>query len=42
MKTAEEMRAYYRAHYRANKEKWREKRMRAGVAIRRCGHAGRS
>jgi hypothetical protein len=34
MKTAEEMRAYYRAHYHANKEKWREKRMRYEAKIR--------
>ena len=28
MKTPEENRAYQRAHYHANKEKWREKRLR--------------
>jgi hypothetical protein len=28
MKTAKDMRAYQRAHYHANKEKWREKRLR--------------
>src|SRR5690242_8399295 len=28
MQTAEEKRAYQRAHYHANKEKWREKRFR--------------
>jgi hypothetical protein len=34
VKTAEEMRAYYRAHYHANKEKWREKRMRYEAKVR--------
>jgi len=35
MKTAEEMRAYHRAYYRSNKEKFRAKRMRYEAKIRR-------
>jgi hypothetical protein len=34
MKTAEDMRAYQRAHYHANKEKWREKRLRWEAKMR--------
>ena len=34
MKTAEEKRAYFRAHYQANKEAWRQKRMRYEGKIR--------
>ena len=34
MPTAEEKRAYYRAHYHANKELWRRKRMRYEAKIR--------
>ena len=34
MQTAEETRAYYRAHYQANKEQWRAKRMRYEAKIR--------
>jgi len=34
MKTAEEKQAYQRAHYHANKEKWREKRVRYEAKIR--------
>jgi hypothetical protein len=34
MQTAEEKRAYFRAHYRANKEQWRAKRMRYEAKVR--------
>jgi hypothetical protein len=34
MKTAEEKRAYQRAHYHANKESWRAKRLRWEAKIR--------
>ena len=34
MKTVEERRAYQRAHYHANKEAWREKRMRYEAKVR--------
>jgi hypothetical protein len=34
MQTAEEKRAYYRAHYHANKEQWRAKRMRYEAKVR--------
>jgi hypothetical protein len=34
MQTAEEKRAYFRAHYHANKEMWREKRKRYENRIR--------
>ncbi len=34
MKTAEEKRAYFRAHYHANKEAWRQKRMRYEAKVR--------
>jgi hypothetical protein len=34
MKTEEEKRAYHRAHYHANKEMWRRKRMRYEAKIR--------
>ena len=34
MKTHEEWKAYYRAHYHANKEAWREKRLRWEAKIR--------
>jgi hypothetical protein len=34
MKTAEEVRAYYRAHYHANKEQWRRKRQRYEAHVR--------
>ncbi len=34
VKTAEEMRAYQRAHYHNNKEMWRRKRMRYEASIR--------
>lgn len=34
MKTAEEKRAYQRAHYRANKEMWRAKRLRWEAKVR--------
>lgn len=34
MKTAEEKRAYQRAHYHANKERWRAKRMRWEAEVR--------
>jgi hypothetical protein len=34
MATVEETRAYYRAHYQANKEQWRRKRMRYEAKVR--------
>ena len=34
MKSIEEQRAYYRAHYHANKEAWRQKRMRWEAKMR--------
>jgi hypothetical protein len=34
MQSAEEKRAYQRAHYHANKEKWRAKRMRYEAKVR--------
>jgi hypothetical protein len=51
MKTPEEKRAYQRAHYHANKERWRRKRMRYEGAMRAvilggkdrpCADCGRS
>jgi hypothetical protein len=41
MKTPEEKRAYQRAHYHANKEKWREKRQRYEQKIRNVILAGK-
>jgi hypothetical protein len=34
MQTAEEKRAYFRAHYKANKEQWRRKRKRYESKVR--------
>jgi hypothetical protein len=34
MQTIEEKRAYYRAHYQANKEMWRQKRLRWELKMR--------